>query len=165
MWWNWQHDRVRPSSTLKQLWHSPVTSVCYKICLTHRYKNCSLLCSFCKLVHCCTGAWSCVHISISMSHTNGLAVLVPPLTWPDNWVSHPAVSSYVCTQKSVCTKLQWLTTKSGGTEVKLLLYKMTLICCKIWGWDLNFISVLHVWQIVPMLNVFNVQNNLVYLFS
>jgi len=27
-----------------------------------------------------------------MSQTNGLAVLVPPLTWPDHWVSHPAVA-------------------------------------------------------------------------
>ena len=93
---------VRPFSTLKQLWRSPVTCVCYKICLTHKYKNCSLLCSFCKIVHCCTGAWLCVHISISMSQTNRLAVLVPPLTWPDHGVEHPTVSSYACTQKSAC---------------------------------------------------------------
>jgi len=116
MWCIQLHDHGVHPSTLKQLWCSPVTSVCYRICLTHRYKNCSLLCSFCKIVYCCTRALLCVHISISMSETNGLAVLVPPFTWPDH-LDITSCGFFIHVYTKVCV----YQTAVAGTELKLLL--------------------------------------------
>jgi hypothetical protein len=37
---------------------------------------------------------------------------------------------------------------------------LTLACCSICRWSLNIAWTLYVWQMVPMLNVCNVQNKL-----
>jgi hypothetical protein len=55
----------------------------------HSYKNCRMPCSSTKTAHHHTGAWLCVHLSISISQTDWLAVLVPSFGRPDHRVSHP----------------------------------------------------------------------------
>jgi hypothetical protein len=81
-------------------------------------------------------AWLCVHLLISISQTDGLAVLVPSLGRPDHRISHPVIFSYGRYVKE-CIEILWPTSTIWRTELQLILQQLMLTCYSVHGWSFN----------------------------
>jgi hypothetical protein len=78
--------------------------------------------------------------------------------WPDDLRSGTEFNLMLQQLAFMCCSIQQPSMESMWKEFKLLLQQLTWTCCSVCGWSLTIAWTLYVWQMVPMLNVCNVQN-------